>query len=69
MSRRIDDYYNNEERTPFSDEEYDGEAFRRRMSEGYRERDFEGRYTLTESDEEYKTTIYYGNKNPLCSYS
>ena len=64
MSRCIDDYYNNEERTPFSDEEYDGEAFRRRMSEGYRQSDFEGRYTLTESDEEYNPrldpdSIYY----------
>lgn len=26
-------------------------------------------YRQAESDEEYKTTIYYGNKNPLCSYS
>ena len=26
-------------------------------------------YRQAQSDEEYKTTIYYGNKNPLCSYS
>ena len=34
------------------------------MSEGYRQTDFEGRYTLTESDEEYNPrldpdSIYY----------
>lgn len=26
-------------------------------------------YRQVDSDEEYKTTEYYGNKNPLCSYS
>lgn len=26
-------------------------------------------YRQADSDEEYKTTEYYGNKNPLCSYS